>query len=87
MEQRVHTPAQQRWVTKLLGYDYKLVYKKGIENRAADALSRQPDTSELAALSAPAFPISSDMWGTNAEDHTMEELKPEFKDRFTNFKP
>jgi len=87
MEQRVHTPAQQRWVTKLLGYDYELVYKKGIENRAADALSRQPDTSELASFSAPAFPISSDMWGTNAEDHTMEELESEFKDRFTNFKP
>ena len=58
-----------------------------IENRAADALSRQPDTSELASFSAPAFPISSDMWGTNAEDHTMEELESEFKDRFTNFKP
>jgi hypothetical protein len=87
MEQRVHTPAQQRWVTKLLGYDYELVYKKGIENRAADALSRQPDTSELASFSAPTSLISSDLWRTKAEDHTMEELESRCKDRFPNFKP
>ena len=47
MGQRIHTPAQQRWVTKLLGYDYEIQYKKGTENRAADALLRQPDTAEL----------------------------------------
>ena len=87
MEQRVHTPAQQWWVTKLLGYDYELVYKKGIENRAADALSRQPDTSELASFSAPTSLISSDLWRTKAEDHTMEELESRCKDRFPNFKP
>lgn len=40
LEQRITTPAQARWLPKLLGYDYKVEYKQGPENKAADALSR-----------------------------------------------
>lgn len=29
MEQRISIPKQQKWVTKLLGYDYKILYRKG----------------------------------------------------------
>uniref|UniRef100_A0A2N9J8Y4 Reverse transcriptase n=1 Tax=Fagus sylvatica TaxID=28930 RepID=A0A2N9J8Y4_FAGSY len=46
LEQRVGTPMQQKWITKLLGYPFVLEYKKGKENLVADALSRQAD-SEL----------------------------------------
>ncbi|KAA3476892.1 polyprotein [Gossypium australe] len=44
---------QQRWVAKMLGYDFEVSYKKGINNRAADALSRQPqlDQGQLFHLS------------------------------------
>lgn len=41
-EQRLNTAWQQKVFTKLLGLQYKIIYKKGRENRAADALSRRP---------------------------------------------
>ena len=39
-EQRLHTPWQQKVFSKLLGLSYKIVYRQGAKNRAADALSR-----------------------------------------------
>ena len=42
MEQRLTTPFQIKWLPKLLGYDYEILYKKGSENVVADALSRSP---------------------------------------------
>jgi hypothetical protein len=39
LEQRITTPAQTRWLPKLLGYDYTIEYKKGVENQVADSLS------------------------------------------------
>lgn len=41
LEQRVGTPFQQKWITKLLGFDYTILYKSGKDNLAADALSRK----------------------------------------------
>jgi hypothetical protein len=29
LEQRLSSPEQQKWVTKLFGYDYEIIYKKG----------------------------------------------------------
>lgn len=41
-EQRLHTPWQQKVFSKLLGLSYKIVYRHGNDNRAADALSHYP---------------------------------------------
>lgn len=39
-EQRLNTPWQQKVFTKLLGMQYRIIYKQGTDNRVADALSR-----------------------------------------------
>jgi hypothetical protein len=41
MEQRISSPEQQKWVTKLFGYDYEIIYKKGKDNVVVNALSRK----------------------------------------------
>lgn len=52
-EQRLHTHWQQKVFAKLLGLQYKLVYKKGTENRVVDALSRKSShDSECSAVTA-----------------------------------
>ena len=40
-DQRITTDSQQKWIVKLLGYDFVIEYKQGVENIAADALSRR----------------------------------------------
>jgi hypothetical protein len=52
-DKRLSTPWQHKALTKLLGLTYKIVYKKGVDNRVADALSRHihEDTEELLAVS------------------------------------
>nr|GEW10099.1 putative mitochondrial protein [Tanacetum cinerariifolium] len=44
---RITTPTQMKWLPKLMGYDYEVMYKKGSENKAADALSRVGNSIEL----------------------------------------
>jgi hypothetical protein len=52
MEQRISSQEKKKWVTKLFGYDYEIIYKKGKDNVMADALSwKYKDEGSLFSLS------------------------------------
>lgn len=52
-DQRLHTKWQLKMHHKLVGLQYKVVYKPGVSNSAADALSRHPNPpAQLQAISA-----------------------------------
>lgn len=51
-DRTIVTEAQQKWLIKLVGYDFTIEYKKGHENVVADALSKQME-STLVAISLP----------------------------------
>ena len=52
LEQCISSPEQQKWVTKLFGYDYEIIYKKGKDNVVVDAISQKyEDERSLFSLS------------------------------------
>lgn len=52
-DQKLSTLWQHKALTKLMGLSYKIIYKKGSENKVADALSRVSslDQYDISALS------------------------------------
>ncbi|PHU25293.1 hypothetical protein BC332_03625 [Capsicum chinense] len=47
MEQKITIAIQQKGLTKLLGLDCEIIYRKRAENRVADALSRIPEEQAI----------------------------------------
>lgn len=71
LEQKISTPMQQKWMAKLIGYDYELQYKKGIDNIVADALSRKPEhpvqLCSLSTLTSPLLEEIQQSWRDDPE--------------------
>ncbi|RLM74197.1 hypothetical protein C2845_PM15G12530 [Panicum miliaceum] len=58
-DQRISTPWQQKALTKLLGLQFKIIYKQGKDNVVVDALSRRPNMKEdLPAEKLDLFSVS-----------------------------
>jgi hypothetical protein len=80
LEQQAATPSQQRWISKLLGYDFIIEYKQGRENRVADALSRKfetlsdPDEISVSLISFPTPNWVSDLKASYASDPVTQKL-------------
>jgi hypothetical protein len=89
LEQRISSMEQQKWVTKLLGYDYEIIYKKGAENLVVDALSRIPKHSDIFAISIPAYSTLDQIKKEQQEDPKLKkvlqklELDPSFVSHFS----
>jgi hypothetical protein len=69
---------QQRWVSKLLGYEFVVEYKKGQENKVADALSRRNEDklqiASLAVISYPSLEWLLEVKDSYANDPTLLSL-------------
>ena len=51
-EQNLHSEMQRKAMTRLMGLHFKIVYRQGKENVAADALSRVAHLMALQAVSS-----------------------------------
>lgn len=74
LEQQVTTPEQQKWVTKLLGYEYDIKYRPGKENSAADSMSREGRGSIIHAVSRPEFVIWEELKKESRESPWVQQI-------------
>lgn len=74
LEQQVATLEQQKWMAKLMGYDYEIVYRPGRENAAADVLSRWPDSPILFHVFVPQVAIWEEIRRAANQDEYMQKV-------------
>lgn len=73
-DQQLHSEMQKKATTRLLGLQFKVVYKKGKDNLAADALSRIPHVMSLHAISEVRPLWIQEVVNSYATDPVAQEL-------------
>jgi hypothetical protein len=66
-------------MVKLMGYNYKIEYKKGKENKAADALSRRPTNPQLVSISTVVPLWIKDVLSSYTQDEKCRELEAQLR--------
>lgn len=79
LEQREINMEYQRWLTKLLGFDFYIQYRPGLDNKAADALSRKEVSPELSAISGLAIIQLEEISGEVDKDPELQILIKELR--------
>jgi hypothetical protein len=78
-DQKLSTPWQHKALTKLMGMTYKIIYKKGTDNKVADALSRlqKSPVYDISAISVLKPLWLEDIQKTNEQDPNCSKLLTE----------
>ncbi|MCI13162.1 Ty3/gypsy retrotransposon protein, partial [Trifolium medium] len=75
LEQKLNTPFQQAWVSKLMGFEFEIQYKEGNTNLAADALSRKEGAELLMmALDAASVDLMTKIRNSWSSDPTLDKI-------------
>ncbi|KAF7152598.1 hypothetical protein RHSIM_Rhsim01G0083100 [Rhododendron simsii] len=76
LEQRVTTPMQQKWLSKLMGFDYDIVYKTRKTNVVVDALPRMGEGFESKAAdqgTMAAVTVVLCQWVKDLQKHWLQD--------------
>ncbi|KAH9685457.1 hypothetical protein KPL70_013962 [Citrus sinensis] len=74
LEQKAATPEQQKWLAKLMGYEYEILYRPGRDNTAADALSRRPDSPMMNYLFVPQVTVWEEIKTAATGDDYIQQV-------------
>ncbi|CAL2229891.1 unnamed protein product [Prunus armeniaca] len=74
LEQRITTTTQEKWLLKLLGYNYEIEYRAGKNNAGPDALSRKHELLALMGLTSPIFDYIPQIAAACLQDSATHQL-------------
>ncbi|CAA7022295.1 unnamed protein product [Microthlaspi erraticum] len=78
MEQRELSMEYQKWLIKLMGFDFEIIYKPGVENKAADGLSlivyeeEKISSGQLMSITVPAALQLQDIFKEISENEQIQ---------------
>ncbi|GER25294.1 ty3-gypsy retrotransposon protein [Striga asiatica] len=75
LEQRIVTPEQQNFVSKLMGFDFEICYRPGRQYSVADELSRRTVVAELQAISGPTWTMWNQLREANTQDTFCNDVR------------
>jgi hypothetical protein len=78
-QQKLVQGIQHKLLINLMGYDYKIEYKKGKENKAADALSRRPQENTLMSISTAVPLWIKDVLSSYIDDPKCKEVQEQLR--------